>query len=80
MISGEYYDPSYGIKHASLADIDTNAIDGFFVVAALNLDEATYNLDLNSDGDKTDVAVPTACFLFRKNGTGNELQQQRYNR
>ena len=80
MISGEYYDPSYGLKHASLADIDTNAIDGFFVVAALNLDEATYNLDLNSDGDKTDAAVPTACFLFRKNGTGNELQQQRYNR
>jgi hypothetical protein len=79
-ISGDYYDPSYGVKHASLADIDTNAIDGFFIVTILNLDEASYNLDLNSDGDLTDVSVPTACFLLRKNTPANELIENRQNR
>jgi len=80
MISGEYYDPSYGLKHASLADIDANSIDGCYVVRVLALDEATYNLDLNSDGDKTDLDVPTACFLFRKNTPADELIKTRKNR
>jgi len=73
MISGQFYDPSYGILHAALADIDTNAVDGYFILSTENLNEATYGLDLNSDGDQTDVAVPTACYLFRKNPAGNNL-------
>lgn len=74
VIGGTYYDPSYGLKHNSLDDIDANAVDGFFVITIKTLDEATYNLDLNGDGDKTDTAVPTAVFLFRKNPSGNDLR------
>ena len=80
MISGEYYDPSYGAKHANLAAIDAAAIDGYFVVRALPLDEAVYGLDLNSDGDMTDAGVPTACFLFRKNTAALDITETRYNR
>jgi hypothetical protein len=80
MISGEYYDPSYGLKHANLAAIDAAAIDGYFVVRAVPLDEVTYGLDLNSDGDVTDLGVPTACFLFRKNTAALEITETRYNR
>jgi hypothetical protein len=80
MISGEYYDPSYGLKHADLATIDATSIDGFYIVKALPLDEATYGLDLNSDGDTNDVGVPTACFLFRKNTTALEITETKYNR
>ena len=80
MISGEYYDPSYGIKHASIADVDANSIAGFYIIAALDLNEATYNLDLNSDGDKIDAAVPNECFLFRTNATAPELIETKQNR
>jgi hypothetical protein len=80
MISGEYYDPSYGAKHANLSAIDAAAIDAYFVVRALPLDEAVYGLDLNSDGDMTDAGVPTACFLFRKNTAALDITETRYNR
>lgn len=73
MISGQFYDPSYGQLHGTLADIDNNAVDGYFILSVENLDEATYGLDLNSDGDQTDLAVPTACYLFRENPAGNDL-------
>lgn len=73
MISGQFYDPSYGVLHATLADIDATAVDGYFILSIENLDEVTYGLDLNSDGDESDLAVPTACYLFRKNPAGNDL-------
>jgi len=80
MISGEYYDPSYGLKHASLPAIDAATIEGYFVVRAMPLDEVTYGLDLNTDGDMTDLGVPTACFLFRKNTAALEITETRSNR
>jgi hypothetical protein len=52
MVGGEYYDPSYGVKRATLADIDSNAIAGFYKVAQIPLNETYYNLDLTQDGDK----------------------------
>lgn len=76
MVSGEYYDPSYGVKRASLAEIDDNAIAGFYIFDQIPLNEVDYNLDLNQDGDKVDIAVPTAVFLFRKNPAGNDLIEQ----
>jgi hypothetical protein len=80
MVGGEYYDPSYGVKRATLADIDSNAIAGFYKVAQLPLNETYYNLDLNQDGDKLDTSVPTYVFLFRKNPTGNNLSEQAQDR
>ncbi len=60
VISGQYYDPSYGLKHASLEEIDDNAIDGFYRgPGLLPVDEPAVNLDLNGDGDKTDLGVKT---------------------
>jgi hypothetical protein len=35
---------------------------------------ATYNLDLNGDGDKTDTNVPTAVFKFRKNLPAQDIK------
>jgi hypothetical protein len=80
MVSGEYYDPSYGVKRPTLADIDSNAIAGFYKVAEILLNENSYNLDLNQDGDKVDTSVPTYVFLFRKNPTGNNLSEQAQDR
>jgi hypothetical protein len=80
MVSGEYYDPSYGIKRASLADIDNGSIAGFYKVDQILLNEAAYNLDLNQDGDKVDTGVPTFVFLFRKNPAGNDLNEQSQDR
>lgn len=79
VISGEYYDPSYGVKHATLQDIDDNAIDGFYISGYYPVDEPTVNLDLNSDGDKVDVQVNTAVMLFRKNPAGLDIWEQRVN-
>lgn len=80
MVSGEYYDPSYGVKRASLADIDDGAISGFYKVDQVLLNEAVYNLDFNQDGDKVDTAVPAFVFLFRKNPAGNDLNEQSQDR
>jgi hypothetical protein len=63
VLDGQYYDPSYGQKFASLKDIDDNA-----------LYESSFNLDLNGDGDKTDVGVQTNVFLIRKNPAGLDLK------
>lgn len=80
VMSGEYYDPSYGVKRATLADIDSNAIAGFYKFAQIPLNEADYNLDLNQDGDKMDAGVLTYVFLFRKNPAGNDLSEQSQDR
>ncbi len=77
VIAGEYYDPSYGIKHANLQAIDDNSIDGFFVGPALHpIDEPAVDLDLNDDGDKVDIGVNTRIMIFRKNSSGLDLTEQ----
>jgi hypothetical protein len=80
VIGGIYYDPSYGLLHNSLDDVDATAIDGFFVVRVMQLNESTYDLDLNNDGDTSDTSIPTAVFLFKKNQNGDDLIEQRENR
>ena len=79
VISGEYYDPSYGQKHASLQAIDDNAIDGYYVQGTYPVDEPAVNLDLNGDGDKIDLAVTTYVLLFSKNPAGLDLRETPYN-
>jgi hypothetical protein len=73
MMGGQLYDPSYGKVYASLQDMDSNAVAGYYIIKVESLDEAAYGLDLNADGDQTDLAVPTACYLFRKNPAGADL-------
>ena len=74
VLDGQYYDPSYGQKFASLKDIDDNAIEAYFLTASVPLDESSFNLDLNGDGDKTDVGVQTNVFLIRKNPASLDLK------
>lgn len=79
VISGQYYDPSYGVQHASLEDIDDNAIDGFYIGPVLYpVDEPVVNLDLNGDGDKTDMQVDTGVYLIRQNAAGLDIWEQKY--
>ena len=72
-IGTQYYDPSYGIVHSSLANIDATAIAGYFNFRPLFVDEAHVGLDLNGNGTMTDPAVPTFVFVFQMNPTGNQL-------
>ncbi len=63
-----------------LQDIDDNAIDGFYIgPGTYPVDEPTVNLDLNGDGDKTDLGVNTTVILFRKNPAGLNIQETRVN-
>jgi len=78
VISGEYYDPSYGVKHATLQDIDDDAIDGFYIAGMWPVDEPAVGLDLNGDGDMTDMGVSTLVYLFRKNPAGLDIQETLY--
>ncbi len=80
VISGQYYDPSYGVQHATLQVIDDNAIDGFYIgPGTYPVDEPTVNLDLNGDGDKTDMGVNTTVMLFRKNPAGLNIKETKVN-
>ena len=79
VIDGQYYDPSYGKKFASLKDIDDNAIDGYFRVVPAAINEPDFNLDLNGDGDKIDMGVQINVFLIRKNPAGMDLIEQKIN-
>ncbi len=44
-----------------------------------SVDEPTVNLDLNGDGDKTDLGVNTTVILFRKNPAGLNIQETKVN-
>ena len=80
MILGEYYDPSYGVIHASISSMDDNYIDGYYSgPGSFPLDEPKVNLDLNGDGDMLDLAVSTNCLLFKKNPTGLDLKEHKSN-
>lgn len=72
-IAGDYYDPSYGIKYDSLAEIDDEAVDGYYLQTQMDLNEQVVDLDLNDDGDKDDSAVRTGVMLFKKNPPGLDL-------
>ena len=76
---GEYYDPSYGIKHTSLLTLDSNAIDGYYIIEHnYPVDEPAVNLDLNNDGDLTDMGVPTTVILFRQNPPSLDIYEIPY--
>jgi hypothetical protein len=76
VISGEYYDPSYGLRHANLQEIDDNAIDGFYKgPGQLPVDEPVVNQDLNGDGDKVDLGVITTAIIFRANPPGLDIKE-----
>jgi hypothetical protein len=75
VVSGECYDPSYGIKRASLADIDRDAIAGFYKLARIPLNEADYNLDLNQDGDEEDTEILTYVFIVSKETSGEQFKR-----
>ncbi len=71
-----YYDPSYGVTYTSLAEIDTNAIDGYFkFVANHPVDEATVGVDLNGNGNITDIGVQVPSFLMLKSPAQNQLSE-----
>ena len=53
---------------------DLHTIEAYFLPASVPLDESNFNLDLNGDGDKTDVGVQTNVFLIRKNPAGLDLE------
>jgi hypothetical protein len=57
-----------------------NAIDGFYIGPGLaSVDEPAVNLDLNNDGDKTDMGVDTVIMAFKKNPPGLDLFESRIN-
>lgn len=68
-----YYDSSYGVTYSSLADIDQNAVDGYWAVGTLAVDEPTVGLDLNGNGNSSDAQVPTFVYVFKENAPGNQL-------
>ncbi|MCC7293934.1 MAG: hypothetical protein IT449_17885 [Phycisphaerales bacterium] len=75
-IAGQYYDPSYGKVYASLADFDAQAISGYVLGASSWLvNEPDVGLDLNGNGNQTDMGVPTDSFLIQKNPSGNDLSE-----
>jgi len=65
-VNGQYYDPSYGIKHPDLADIQTSLAGFYLGPGSYPVNEATVNLDLNGNGNKTDTGVSTTVILFTK--------------
>ncbi len=74
-ISGHYYDPSYGEDYAPLADLENQAIHGYLIaVEDWPVNEADVGLDLNGNGNQTDI-VPTQSFLIQKNLPGNNLTE-----
>ena len=65
-VNGQYYDPSYGIKHPTVADVQTS-LAGFYIgPGSWPVNEPTVNLDLNGNGNKTDTGVSTTVILFTK--------------
>jgi len=77
VISGEYYDPSYGKKYLSLEEIDDTAIAGFYIRGLYEVAESVIQMDLNSDYDWADI-VTVPVFLFRKNTEGLDLYEERW--
>jgi len=70
-----YYDPSYGVTFASLADIDSGAIAGYVKTDTLRFNESDFGVDLNHNGTTTDLQVLVSCILVAKNQTGNQLME-----
>ncbi len=66
-VNGQYYDPSYGIKHPTVADVQSS-LAGFYIgPGAWPVNESAVSLDLNDNGNKTDTGVSTTVILFQKN-------------
>jgi len=68
-----YYDPSYGLTYTSLADIDNNAVDGYYQKRAVSVNELQVGVDLNNDTHITDTIVTVNAWVFKRNPTGNQL-------
>lgn len=68
-----YYDPSYGAMYSSLSDIDSFAVEGYWQNGLLPVKESLVQLDLDGDGNITDMDVLTPVFIFQLNPAGNQL-------
>jgi hypothetical protein len=66
------YDPSYGKTFSSLADIDNQAMAGYFVIRRRQFDESVLNADINHDGDKNDI-LEADYLAIQENPAGNDL-------
>ena len=58
-------------------DIDNTAIAGFYIEGMYPVNEPTVNLDLNSNGNKTDMGVSTHVMLFKTNPVGLDIFETR---
>jgi hypothetical protein len=75
-LHNRYYDPSYGVTYSDLSSIETGVIVGFSLVdPRYPLDEPTVHLDLNGNGNMTDLQVPTLVYLFKTNGPAVEITE-----
>ncbi|MFC1460897.1 hypothetical protein ACFLQR_00070 [Verrucomicrobiota bacterium] len=75
LVQSEYRDPSYGEVFTGLDDVDNRAIAGFYKTETRIGDEDVMGMDLNNDGDMTDIAVSYLVMLIRKNQAGEDLER-----
>jgi len=54
-INGVLYDPSYGVTYTSIADMNTKVIVGYFIYIKAPVVESRIGVDLNNDGNTTDI-------------------------
>lgn len=75
-VDDTYYDPSYGVTYAGIAEIDEQ-IAGFYTEDSDQpISEITTGWDINEDGDTNDTVVAPNVRFFRKNNAGVDLQFQ----
>ena len=73
-IDGEYYDPSYGVKHSSIQDWEDDMIAGYAIgPLSRPVDEPIVGMDLNGDGDSNDLQVDATVFWIRTNPPGSDV-------
>jgi hypothetical protein len=76
-IGSSYYDPSYGVTYTSLADMESKSIAGYYLIRTIPVDESKVNLDLNGNGNKTDI-VNIPAIIIQQNPGKNQLTETLY--
>ena len=73
-INGQYYDPSLGLRHADLAALEDNSIDGFYKYnSSYPVNEQAVNVDLDGNAIIENIYVNMEVILFRKNQAGTSI-------
>jgi hypothetical protein len=72
--NGTYYDPSYGTTFPSAAAFEDQAIQAYALAEHKYLDETSYGIDFDNDGDTNDPAVSVITFSIVPNPPGNYSQ------